>query len=42
MRGRIDDWRTFLAAGLDEDDRDSIRAAERSGRLRLKPAIPPE
>jgi putative transposase len=42
MRGRIDDWRAFLDAGLDDDDRDSIRAAERSGRLRLKRPIPPE
>src|SRR3954451_6499607 len=36
MRGRIDDWRAFLDSGLDDGDRDSIRAAERSGRLRLK------
>lgn len=32
MRGRIDDWGALLAAGLDDRDRDSIRAAERSGR----------
>jgi putative transposase len=36
-RGRIDDWRAFLDAGLDEADREAIRKAERSGRLRLKP-----
>ncbi|MEA3010821.1 MAG: REP-associated tyrosine transposase [Sphingomonadales bacterium] len=33
MRGRIDDWRAFLDAGLDEEDRDAIRAAERTGRI---------
>jgi putative transposase len=33
MRGRIDDWRAFLDAGLDEEDRDAIRTAERTGRL---------
>src|SRR5688572_11533990 len=37
MRGRIDDWRAFLDAGLADEDRDAIRAAERTGRLRLKP-----
>jgi putative transposase len=26
------DWRTFLAGGLDEDERAAIRAAERTGR----------
>lgn len=26
------DWRAFLRQGLDEDDRDAIRAAERTGR----------
>jgi putative transposase len=36
-RGRVEDWRAFLDAGLEEDDREAIRAAERSGRLRLKP-----
>ncbi len=36
MRERIDDWRAFLDAGLDDDDRDAIRTAERTGRLRLK------
>jgi putative transposase len=35
-RGRIDDWRAFLDAGLDDDDREAIRTAERTGRLRLK------
>jgi len=35
-RGRIDDWRAFLDSGLDEEDRDAIRDAERTGRLRLK------
>jgi len=30
---RIDDWRAFLAAGLDEEDHQAIRAAEMSGRL---------
>jgi putative transposase len=34
--GRIDDWRAFLDAGLDDEDRAAIRAAERTGRLRLK------
>jgi putative transposase len=33
MRDRIEDWRAFLAAGLDEDERESIRLAERTGRL---------
>jgi putative transposase len=36
MRGRIDDWRAFLDAGLDDEDRDAIRKAERTGRLRLR------
>jgi putative transposase len=35
-RGRVEDWRAFLDEGLDEDDREAIRTAERSGRLRLK------
>jgi putative transposase len=35
-RGRIEDWRAFLDSGLDDEDRDSIRTAERTGRLRLK------
>ncbi|MEA3052644.1 MAG: REP-associated tyrosine transposase [Sphingomonadales bacterium] len=33
-RARIDDWRSFLDAGLDEADHKAIRAAERSGRWR--------
>jgi len=37
-RDRIGDWRAFLDAGLANEARDAIRAAERSGRLRLKPA----
>jgi putative transposase len=32
-RARIDDWRAFLATGLDDQDRDAIRTAERTGRL---------
>jgi putative transposase len=36
VRGRIDDWRAFLDAGLDEEDREAIRTSERTGRLRLK------
>ncbi|MGZ8286550.1 MAG: transposase [Allosphingosinicella sp.] len=32
-RSRIEDWRAFLDAGLDDDDRETIRAAERTGRL---------
>ena len=36
MRGRIDDWRAFLDAGLRDEDREVIRTAERTGRLRLK------
>ncbi|HYG29996.1 MAG TPA: transposase [Allosphingosinicella sp.] len=35
-RERIDDWAAFLAQGLDDGDRDSIRAAELSGRLITK------
>jgi putative transposase len=34
-RERIDDWRAFLGAGLDEEDRKAIRAAERTGRLTM-------
>ena len=34
-RERIDDWAAFLAEGLDDGDRDAIRAAETSGRLML-------
>ena len=33
MEGRIDDWRAFLDAGLDDEDRDAIRIAERKGRM---------
>jgi putative transposase len=33
MRARIDDWRSFLDAGLDDEDRETIRTAERTGRL---------
>jgi putative transposase len=36
-RARVDDWRAFLDEGLDEQDLKAIRAAERSGRLRLAP-----
>jgi putative transposase len=34
-RERVDDWRSFLDAGLGDEDHKAIRAAERSGRLRL-------
>lgn len=37
-RERIGDWRAFLDAGLDDEAREAIRAGERSGRLRLRPA----
>jgi REP-associated tyrosine transposase len=33
VRARIDDWRSFLDAGLDEEDRETIRTAERTGRF---------
>jgi putative transposase len=33
MRARIGDWRSFLAGGLGEEERESIRAGERMGRL---------
>jgi putative transposase len=33
MRDRIDDWQAFLAAGVEEVERDAIRTAERTGRL---------
>jgi putative transposase len=33
MRDRIDNWRAFLDAGLDDADHEAIRTAERSGRL---------
>lgn len=33
MRERIEDWRAFLDAGLDEEDRETIRGAERTGKL---------
>lgn len=32
-RERINDWAAFLAEGLDDRERDAIRAAEMSGRL---------
>lgn len=32
VHGRVEDWRAFLDAGLAEDDRQAIRAAERAGR----------
>lgn len=35
-RERVNDWAAFLAEGLDDDDRDSIRAAEMSGRLAMR------
>jgi putative transposase len=35
-RGRIEDWRAFLDSGLRDEDREAIRTAERTGRLRLK------
>ena len=34
-RERIEDWRSFLDAGIDDADREAIRTAERSGRLLL-------
>ena len=34
-RERVDDWRAFLDAGLAEEDHKAIRAAERTGRLRM-------
>jgi putative transposase len=34
-RERIDDWRAFLDTGLAEEDHKAIRAAERTGRLRM-------
>lgn len=34
-RARVDDWRAFLNAGLDTESHKAIRAAERTGRLRL-------
>lgn len=42
MRERIDDWRAFLDSGLDDEDRDAIRTAERTGRLRPRGKPPPE
>lgn len=36
-RERVEDWPPFLDEGLDEQDLKAIRAAERSGRLRLSP-----
>jgi putative transposase len=33
---RVEDWRSFLAAGLGDEDAEAIRAAERSGRLVLR------
>lgn len=35
LAGWIDDWSALLASGLTDEERDAIRAAERSGRLRL-------
>lgn len=32
MRERVGDWSAFLAAGLDEREREAIRASERTGR----------
>jgi putative transposase len=32
MRGRIEDWRALLACGLADEEREAIRAAERTGR----------
>ena len=32
MHERIDDWRAFLGTGLADDERDAIRAGERTGR----------
>jgi len=34
-KDRIGDWRAFLDAGLDAQDHEAIRTAERTGRLRL-------
>ncbi|HVQ07832.1 MAG TPA: transposase [Allosphingosinicella sp.] len=34
-RERVDDWWTFLDAGLEDESYKAIRAAERTGRLRL-------
>ena len=34
-RARIDDWRAFLNSGLDAESHKAIRAAERTGLLRL-------
>lgn len=36
-RARIADWAAFLGSGLAEDEREAIRAAERTGKLRLRP-----
>jgi putative transposase len=33
VRARIEDWRSFLDAGLDDEEREIIRSAERTGRL---------
>jgi putative transposase len=33
MRDRIEDWRSFLDAGLEDEERETIRTAERTGRL---------
>lgn len=35
MRERIENWRDFLDAGMEDSDREAIRMAERSGRLLL-------
>jgi putative transposase len=39
-RGRIGDWRAFLDGGLAEEELETIRAGERSGRLRPRRAEP--
>ena len=35
-RERIADWRALLDSGLDEDEREAVRDAERSGRFRRR------
>lgn len=44
-RKRIDDWRAFLDEGLADEDHKAIRAAERTGQLKLGTVtvtVPPE